>query len=777
MTIPLFALPGEMGLKYTLYYNSDLASTAFPPESWRSSLEYRLDLYCGLSDPYVTCNHVTLFRPDGSSIQFSGNWSAYGSHPEIGGDGLATLTHNSNGTWTLHDEDATTQTYDSDGFLTSIKDASGIGWSINTSQTTIPPYTTKTTIVVTHTNGQSFSVVKSYNSSSRSMSVIVEDPANNIYSYVQYGTDLDIISLTLPGTPATTITFNYTGSNPLLSGVDYNNTPYWTTSYNGTRVSSDGAADSTERTSIVYAFQSGGMVATITNPLGLTTTNTYKTDAQGNYLLASVSNSAVQGCGATVNTMAWDGNDNVTRTVDNDGVTTTYDYAPNGQLQTKAEAAGTPVARTINYTWDPDAQLNRLLSMTIPGESRTSYTYNAQNRLASVAKTNLTDIGAPNQSLTTAYAYTLYSNGMVHTMIVTQPSPNGSDHITYAYDTHGNLTSATDGLGHVTTYSGYNGLNEVGKVVGPNGAETDYTYDARGRVASKTTHPNGTTAAWTYAYDGFGLLSQINAPDGEVTSWSRDAEKRIKTIAHNDKDGASTETFIYDANGDVTSDVIARGSDIGKSTSYAYNALGKVYQIKGSHGQVKTYAYDGNGNVLSVTDALGHKTRYTYDALNRVVGITNAASGVTSYAYDAGDHVIGVEDPRGLVTSYAWDGFGQLWRQISPDTGTTTFRYDAYGRLSYKQRADGMPEYFGYDALNRVLSRGTSEYGAQDFTWDNCTNGIGRLCTSKTDLISNQYTVGYNYTQEGQVSKRAFSFSNGTSYSVGYSYDNMGHLA
>ncbi|MGN6789489.1 MAG: RHS repeat-associated core domain-containing protein, partial [Rhodanobacteraceae bacterium] len=584
------------------------------------------------------------------------------------------------------------------------------------------------------------------------------DPAGNNYTYEETGYPnssgtwvFGLTSLTLPGAPATTISFY--GSAQLLTQVDYNGTAYWTTSYDSNnRVSADGAADGTERTSIIYSPSSGGLVVTITNPLGLTTTNTYTKDAQGNYLLASVSNSAVQDCGATTNSLTWDANDNLSKTVDNDGVTHTYSYAANGQLQTETEAYGTTVARTINYTWDPNAQLNRLLSVTIPGESEISYAYNAQNRLASVTRTNLTGIGTASQSLVTIYTYALYSNGMVYKVMVTQPSPSGSDHTTYDYDTHGNLLWMEDGLGYVTTYSNYNALGEVGKIVGPNGDETDYTYDARGRVASKTTHPNGTTATWAYVYDGFGLLAQVSAPDGEVTTWNRDAEKRIKTITHNDKDGTSTETFAYDANGDVASDVIARGSDIGKSTTYVYNALGKIYQVKGSHGQVLTYAYDGNGNVLSVTNTLGYTTHYAYDALNRLASVTNAANGVTSYAYDAGDHITHVTDPRGLVTGYAWDGLGQLWQQQSPDTGTTNYGYDAYGRLSSFYRADGIVNSYSYDALNRVTSISASGT-TRTFRWDVCTNGKARLCAAATANNS----VGYSYSPEGWITGRSFS--------------------
>lgn len=362
---------------------------------------------------------------------------------------------------------------------------------------------------------------------------------------------------------------------------------------------------------------------------------------------------------------------------------------------------------------------------------------------------------------------------VVQSMTVTQPSPNGTDRTTYAYDSHGNLTSLTDGLGHATTYSNYNALGEVGKVVGPNGDETDYTYDARGRVASKTTHPNGVAATWTYAYDGFGLLNKVSAPDGEATTWNRDAEKRVKTITHNDKDGTSTESFAYDANGDVTSDVIARGSDIGKSTTYVYNALGKVYQVKGSHGQVLTYAYDGNGNVLSVTNALGYKTSFAYDALNHLVGATNAAGGTISYAYDAGDHVIGVEDPRGLVTSYTWDGLGHLWHQQSPDTGATNFTHDTYGRLASKTRNSGITTSYTYDGLNRLTGEAAGGVN-RTYTYDTCTHGIGRLCTA---VHVNDDTVSYSYTPEGLVATRNFSFVSGTSYALGYAYDNMGQLA
>ncbi|HET7561085.1 MAG TPA: RHS repeat-associated core domain-containing protein [Rhodanobacteraceae bacterium] len=792
LAVDVFKLPGEMGLRYSLYYVS--------PRGWYDNLGYWLDTTCfysgGSGGGRVTdvigspgspipgptiCNQVTFHRPDGSSIVFDGTPGTIGNYSEQGGGGLATLTENADFTWTLHDEDGSTQTYSNGGALESIKDASGIGWTIS------HPSGLLGTTTVTATDGQSFSVNKTSASVNGQIiwTVTVTDPAENryVYSYAvpQPSTighsPFELLSLTLPGSPSTTISYKYSsgasGLQTLLTEEDYNGSPYFYITYDseGHAIGSNEANGNADY-SIVYTIGSGGnsMTAAVTNPLGTKIVKQYAM-IDGQYMITSTSTDAVTTCGTTTKSFSYDSNGFLTDTVDNDGNTHTYDYAANGQLQTETEVAGTPVARTTTYTWDPDQHLNRLLSVAVAGVAKTAYAYTAHNRLASVTRTNLAGYGVAAQ--TTTYAYTLYANGTLKSMTVTKPSPNGTDKTTYQYDTYGNLTSVTDALGHATTYSNYNALGEVGKVVGPNGAGVDYTYDARGRVATKITHPNGGTATWTYAYDGYGLLASVTAPDGEVTTWTRDQEMRVTAITHNDKDGTSTETFDYDANDDVISDVVSRGGVAAKSGTYEYDALGRVYQVKGASGQVlMTYAYDGNSNVLSATDALGHVTQHAYDALDRVITTTNAAGGVTHFTYNAGDHVVQVTDARGLVTTYSYDGFGQLLKQVSPDTGTTTLAYDAYGRLTGKTRADGTQVAYSYDALNRLTSA-TAGSVTRSYTWDSCANGVGRLCTA---AVSGQSSVDYTYTPQGQVAARAISIDGGPVYTLGYGYDDMGHV-
>lgn len=74
--------------------------------------------------------------------------------------------------------------------------------------------------------------------------------------------------------------------------------------------------------------------------------------------------------------------------------------------------------------------------------------------------------------------------------------------------------------------------------------------------------------------------------------------------------------------GNVTTDTVSRGSDIGISVTASYDELGRLYQQQGMHGQSQTYTYDGNSNVRSIINAAGHTTSYQYDALNRVTTTT-----------------------------------------------------------------------------------------------------------------------------------------------------------
>lgn len=148
-----------------------------------------------------------------------------------------------------------------------------------------------------------------------------------------------------------------------------------------------------------------------------------------------------------------------------------------------------------------------------------------------------------------------------------------------------------------------------------------------------------------------------------------------------------------------------------------------------------------------------------------------ATTTVTQITYDAGDHVASFTDPRGLVTTYSYDGLDQLWQQASPDTGTTRFDYDIYGRRTKMTRTDNVQTTYGYDGLNRTISI-SADGQAQSFTYDACSNGVGRLCS----MGDSTGATSYSYSPEGWLTHRGFSVS-GTTYSLSYRYNNQGQVA
>lgn len=222
--------------------------------------------------------------------------------------------------------------------------------------------------------------------------------------------------------------------------------------------------------------------------------------------------------------------------------------------------------------------------------------------------------------------------------------------------------------------------------------------------------------------------------------------------------------------------------------SFEYDELGRVIRVRhvdpksdqtpATDVVVATYAYDAEGALTSATDALGRTTSMTYDALGRVVTTVDAAGKAAAFAYDADNQMIRVSDPRGLVTTYVYDGLGQLWKQTSPDSGTTSFDYDAAGLRRGMARNDGSVITFDYDGMGR-LTRAIAATSERSYSYDLCTNGVGRLCVA--ELRENGASVSrtsHSYTPEGWLALRLDSGMDaaGETYeaAVAYAYDGLG---
>ena len=556
-----FRTGGEAGLGLEREYNKFWDGVGLFGKQWISNYDYKLTFgtstvdscyprpgggSCGIGTNTIIYAH----RPGANAIKFIKQVD--GTFLEEKAGAVAKIVPQGNGTFILYSEDRDVETYTSTGYVSNIKDESGIGWTYTYSGT----YPTR----VTHTSGRYVDFVWT-----NGQLTTVRDPAGNAYTYTYYvnkfGTGLHLLSTaTLPGASPTTVTYHYEDASfpEALTGKSYNGVRYswFTYDVNGRAITTEHGSGNDKYT-FAYAGSSNVTSATVTNPLGKQTVYDFQ-----NGKLVTTSGQPSTYCPLTGKGKSYDTNGYLSAETDNNGNSTTYVYNAKGQLTSKVEAFGKPEARTTTYTWDNTA--NRILSFAVTGATTSvklknvSYTYNADNRIASMTETNTSANGTANQTHLTTITYTKQANGMLATMVVDGPLPGMGDAITYTYaTTTGDLLTVKNSLNHTVTYSSYNALGLPGRVTGPNGAITDVTTDARGRTALVRHIVGGINNDTVSSYGADGLLANATEPDGLQTVYTYNSARRL-TNTHRDANGmvagaASSEeqTYAYNLNGDV----------------------------------------------------------------------------------------------------------------------------------------------------------------------------------------------------------------------------------
>lgn len=810
-----FTSASEMGLSLGRTYNHFWKGVGLFGKHWVSNLDYKLTFgtadvntcyprpgggACGIG----TNTEIFAWRPDGRIIKYVRN-ATDGIFYEEKASAVSRIEKRADGTFVLYGEHNETETYSSAGYIQVVQNPNTVKWTF-TYNGTYPQRVTHTSgryIEFTWTNGQL---------------TAVRDPAGNYYGYSYtanaFGTGLHRLSASSqPGNPVTTIAYHYeVASDPgALTGKSFNGVRYskFTYDYNGYATSTE--HNGADKYTFAYSIgTNGAMTVSETNPLGKKTTYTF----QNGKLLTTTGHPSTYCPATSYAEVVYDPNGYPSLKSDFNGNDTSFTYNAKGQLTKRIEAYGTPLARTTLYEWD--TQRNRILSVTRPGLSKITYTYDIGSRPGRIVVTNLSAAGVPNQARSTWYIYdfhgdcvgTMCALGVLAHVQVDGPLPGGGDNVLTSYNELGDLVSVTNGLGQTVTYSNHNGLGLPGRVTGANGAITDFVYDARGRVTKKTAFGTGVT---TYTYAANGKVASVTTPDGVTTNFSYDINHRVYRTSRASSGvlaGGGTEEqqqYTRNANSDVltTSDYAVEtytvrtfrclqpigapqstcmepdwyqeevtGPVLKRSDTALYDELGQVRARTGNGGQNVRYERDALGSIVKVTDSLGRITTHNYDALNRAIKSTNPKLGVTEFRYDLGDRVTWVKDPRGVITSYIYDGFGQLWAQSSPDTGTTTFEYDPAGQLTKTTRADGSFTTFAYDGAGRLTSKlsGSEEHR---FTYDTCTNGKGQLC----QVWDPNGQLDYVYSPEGLLveQKQRIGVS-GIAFGQAYAYDNMGRL-
>lgn len=378
------------------------------------------------------------------------------------------------------------------------------------------------------------------------------------------------------------------------------------------------------------------------------------------------------------------------------GVTTTYAYDNNGN----STSVIAPLGRNSLNAYD---ELNRLNQITDPAGGITQFAYDVND--------NVTSVVDP-MNTTTSYTYTGFGDLKTKTSSITGSSTN-------TYDSGGNLKTRTDARGATAIYS-YDVLNRVIQVaysdqtinfvydVGAYGKghlasgsdanhSVSWTYDARGRVASRGQTVGSITKSVGYGYSS-GDLTSLLLPSGQVVN------------------------FGYNKNHEVTSISLGSASIL---SNVVYEPFGSIRGWTWSGGTIESRLHDADGNPSLIS---GVETRtYTLDNAFRITGITSGSSAAKSwmYGYDGLDRLTSGGSPSNQL-SWTYDANGNRKTQVGDSapgylgsnitltynqrnrlvsfvgTSTASFIYNALGQR-VKKTVGTTVTYFAYDEVGHML--------------------------------------------------------------------------
>jgi YD repeat-containing protein len=461
----------------------------------------------------------------------------------------------------------------------------------------------------------------------------------------------------------------------------------------------------------------GGTQCDVTDPLGLTTT--YVNDITGS--LTSVLSPDI-GNGRLETDYAYDIWGNVTGvTKDPGGLnrTTTSEYDAQGNPVTTYDAMGNTVTRVYSATnqllaetqynvADPDGGGLFGLLFQPSGPMTTRYVYDANNHLrftiSADGRVTENRYVNGNRDSTRVYASALYDvSALSNTTVLSESQMSAwaalqdqtkTELTEYKYDFRAQLSSMT----------AWSATSATGVGTGTP-STTNYVYDQRGNLLQKV-DPRGvaTTADATdyvtnYVYDGLNRLTG-------TTEWVAAGLTRTTLTQYDDAGNRTISTF---ANGLVSTTTFSRAGDLTSvvntgpaaanlgTTSYKYDANGRLRMSTDPSGVRQFYLYDAAGRKTADVDGNGSLTEYVYDKTSLLIktvryaaplsaatlaSMVDASGNPTNVALPTLRANAGTSPAQDRITRNVYNRTGQLVFSINEAGAVTEQVYDGAGRVT-----------------------------------------------------------------------------------------------
>jgi len=634
--------------------------------------------------------------------------------------------------------------YDSNGFVSSMTD-----WNGNQTTYVNNAYGLPTTVNEAVGSSAARTTTIAYDTTWPRLPDTVTTPGLTIG--FTYDTGGEVLTRTLTDTTSTTTPYSTNGqtrtwtntwSNALLASVETPNGHTTSFGYDGTGALTS-ITDPLSHETQITSHTGGGLPETISDPNGVTTTNTY--DPRQRIASSSLSTTA----GALTTTWTYYNDGDVTTTLPDGSATLTL-------LDTAHRLGGIADNYNDQQDWGLDSN----------GDPTSTTFFNPSGGAPFYRTATFDALGRKLKDTSTvtsaSYVWTYDKNGNP----LTAADPLGHT-TTNVFDALNRFSTSTDANSGVMTMT-YNAHDQPLTVKDKNGNTTSYVYNGFGDVIQRTSPDTGTTV---YHYDSDGNPTSRTDAAGVVTNWTYDALDRKLTTSF---PADSTENVAY------TYDQTGHGFGIGRLTSLtdASGSLGRTYdergniltevRVNGTNTLTTTYTYDKANRYASITYPSGSVVTYTRDSVGRPINVAAKAPGGTSVnlassvTYEPFGPVTGITAFNGDVEAFTFDADYRMKTLITTATNGAqhqTYTYDNANNLKTitDMVCTSCSGTYGYNVLNQLTSA-SGWWGTYAYTYDK----NGNFLTNNEDGYAATYTVS-------PTSNRISSISvSGTSYPVSY---------
>ncbi len=310
------------------------------------------------------------------------------------------------------------------------------------------------------------------------------------------------------------------------------------------------------------------------------------------------------------------------------------EFNKSGQLARELDRNGNAVTLTYNAE-------KHLESAVDSAGRKLTFTYNSEGLVESVK-----------DPMGHTVRYT-YEAGNLAT--VTQPA-EATLRWQFNYDSEHELTSETDGRGHVYTTE----------------------YDSTHRVKSQT-DPLKRTRKWEYAgvYGVENTVTTITEPNEALTRDEFNMQGLPISVTHAYGSAhAATTKDEYDINWNL----VAVTDPDGHKTEYGYDSAGNKTSEKNADGDETTWKYDGTHDIESETTPGGEKTTIKRDSHGNPESISRPAPSEkvqsTKLKYASNGQLESITDPLERTTKYGYDSYGDRTSETDPEGDKRTWSYN-----------------------------------------------------------------------------------------------------